>query len=119
MALMVTFNEPKVTPEAYDAVRAEIDWDHEPPPGCLMHAAAFDEAGFHSVDIWESEDELKAYFDTRLEPALRRLGILVTAPSVVELRTLVADQSLPALHPTLGATALASTGEDSQHGVGR
>ena len=44
MAFMATLNEPHVTRDIYEQVRAEIGWDHDPPAGCLLHIAAFDEA---------------------------------------------------------------------------
>ena len=49
MAFMAKLNEPHVTRDIYEQVRAEIGWDHDPPAGCLLHIAAFDEAGAHTV----------------------------------------------------------------------
>ena len=39
MAFMATLNEPHVTRDIYEQVRAEIGWDHDPPAGCLLQAA--------------------------------------------------------------------------------
>lgn len=90
MAIMAKLNEPHITREMYEEARAEIDWDHGPPAGCLLHMASFDEAGVHCVDIWESEDDLKAYLEARFYPALRKLGFPNVNPTWTELHVVAA-----------------------------
>ena len=69
--------------EQYDMLRKEVDWEGNNPPGVLLHAASFDDAGgAHVVDIWESPEKMNAFVTTRLMPAFQKLGF---APPNVEV----------------------------------
>jgi hypothetical protein len=94
MALMVTYDEPKVTRDDYDAVRKQIDWEHAPPAGCLLHMSYFDDAGFHTVDIWDSRAELDSYLAKRFNPALTTLRLPLAQPKVIDLHLVAASPGL-------------------------
>jgi hypothetical protein len=85
MPFIVKYDEPKITRELYDAARKEINWDNGPPAGCLLHMTYFDEAGLHSMDIWESPAQIDAYLASRFDPALDKLGLSPAKPQIVEL----------------------------------
>ena len=65
----------------YETLRLEVKWETNLPPGGLIHACGFDEAGnLHVADVWESVEQMNAFVGTRLMPALKKLGI--PAPTV-------------------------------------
>lgn len=94
MALMVTYDEPNVTREDYDAVRAQVGWENAPPKGCLLHMSYFDDAGFHTVDIWNSQDELDADLAKRFNPALKLLQLPDATPKAMDLHLVAASPAL-------------------------
>lgn len=74
MAFLMVMDWPGVTKEQYEAVRAEVDWVSNPPPGALLHVATFGET-FRVVDLWESSDQFQAFVDSRLGAATAKAGI--------------------------------------------
>ncbi|MBT2397466.1 hypothetical protein [Streptomyces sp. ISL-100] len=76
MAVVMTLVWPEITPELYDAARARVRWEEEPPDGLVLHTAWFAGDGFHVLDIWESEDLFPAFVAARIEPVLKgELGV--------------------------------------------
>jgi hypothetical protein len=70
-----------VSPEQYDAVRAETGWLEDPPAGGYSHVAWWEGNDNHNVDPWDSEEAFQAFGENRLGPAMPKLGIDV-APEV-------------------------------------
>lgn len=68
-----------VTPEQYDAVRAEVGWLEQAPAGGLGHLTWWEGADCHNVDAWESEQAFTAFGEQRLGPAMAKLGITTAA----------------------------------------
>ena len=64
-----------VSPEQYDAVRAETGWLEDPPTGGYSHVAWWEGDDNHNVDAWESEEAFQAFGENRLGPAMAKLGI--------------------------------------------
>ena len=64
-----------VSPEQYDAVRTEAGWLENPPDGGHLHVAWWEGDDNHNIDAWESEEAFGAFGETRLGPALAKLGI--------------------------------------------
>ena len=53
-----------------------MNWEGNHPPGMIFHAASFDESGnLHVVDIWESEEQMNNFFNTRLKPYLQKVNV--------------------------------------------
>jgi hypothetical protein len=91
MAFMVTYDEPSMTQDLYEAVRGRVDWEKNPPPGALLHLAAFDKAGgIHVVDVWETEAQCGAYLHDRFNPALLEVGLPPAAPKALDLHVMAA-----------------------------
>ena len=61
--------------ERYDALREEVGWLENTPEGGLAHLAWWEGDDNHNVDAWESEAAFGAFGETRLGPALGKLGI--------------------------------------------
>jgi hypothetical protein len=66
-----------VTPDQYDALRAEVGWLDAAPTGGLIHTTWWEGRDCHNLDAWESEAAYGAFGETRLGPAMAKLGIAV------------------------------------------
>lgn len=67
MAILAIFTGNNVTKQMYEALRKEVDWEHNHPAGVILHAAGFDESGnnVRVADIWESEEDLNNFVSSR------------------------------------------------------
>jgi len=75
MAILVIF-QGSISKDMYEALRKEVQWESNPAPGGVLHAAGFDEAGdIHVADIWESEQDLNNFVSSQLAPAMQKLNI--------------------------------------------
>ena len=86
MPVVMSMRWAGVTPEQYDAVREDVNWEGEPAAGGIFHVAAFDDAGLRVTDVWETAEDFQRFVDDRLMPAVRRAG-LETQPEVEVLPT--------------------------------
>jgi hypothetical protein len=76
MAILAIFTGNGVTKQVYDQLRKEVDWEHKHPTGIILHSAGFDDAGnLHVADIWESEQDLNSFVNSKLKPVMERLNI--------------------------------------------
>ena len=75
MAVIVHVVLRGVTPDQYDAVRAEVDWLNKAPDGGLSHVTWWEGADCHNLDAWESDAAFGAFGENRLGPALAKVGI--------------------------------------------
>ena len=64
-----------VSPETYDKIRAECGWLDAAPDGGLAHLSWFEGDVNHNLDAWESEAAFAAFGETRLGPAMAKLGV--------------------------------------------
>ena len=71
-----------ITPELYDEVRRNVDWEGDRPKGALFHVATFDEAGARVTDVWESAEDFQAFVDSRLMDGVRAAGYEGDDPEV-------------------------------------
>ena len=77
MAIMMILEWEGVSPEQYARVNETmgIHSDADVPEGLISHVAAIDDDGeLTIIDLWESEQALGGFFETRLGPALDRGG---------------------------------------------
>jgi hypothetical protein len=92
MPVALSFHNPSVTQEQYDALRDRLDVDHPDrmPDGAILHLAAPDPAGGWRVfEIWESEEAARTFMRERLEPIFAEAGRELATPEVWELHRLV------------------------------
>ena len=75
MALVVHVLLRGVSKEQYNAVRDEVQWLETAPEGGLAHLAWWEGDDNHNIDAWESEAAFGAFAETRLGPAMGKLGI--------------------------------------------
>ena len=75
MAIMA-FVSGKISKLQYESLRKEVRWEKDAPNGLVIHAAAFDAGDrIHVADVWDSTEEMAAFFEKRLGPAMKKLGI--------------------------------------------
>ena len=56
----------------YDAIRARLNVEAEPPAGLIVHTAGFTGTGlFRVFDVWESEKDWQRFREERLMPAIQ------------------------------------------------
>jgi hypothetical protein len=89
MAYARMFDNPNVTREQYDAVRAALGVDEENlPDGGLVHFAGEGPDGWRVVEVWESEDQARA-FDEKVLQVLSERGITRPAPQTWQVHNLM------------------------------
>ncbi|MBM3678485.1 MAG: hypothetical protein FJW96_11475 [Actinobacteria bacterium] len=64
-----------VTPEQYEALCADVDWEDDRPDGGVLHVACFDGEGLRVIDVRESAEAFEAFVDERLMPGVARVGL--------------------------------------------
>ena len=76
MAILAIFTGNGVTKQMYDQLRKEVDWEHKHPKGVIFHSAGFDDSGnnLRVADIWESEQDLNSYVNSRLKPVMEKIN---------------------------------------------
>ena len=57
----------------YDAVTASLKVEADPPKGLIVHSAGFVGDQFHIVDVWETVEDQKRFYEGRVMPAVMRL----------------------------------------------
>ncbi len=74
MAVLVINTADGLTRDMYETLRKEVNWEGNPPPGIIFHAASFDNSGNNIcvADIWESEDNWNNFLNTRLKPSMQK-----------------------------------------------
>jgi hypothetical protein len=73
MAVLYIVENPHVTTEFYDKVRARLQ-DEEAPRGGIFHVAAkTEDGGLMVVEVWESEAD-RAQWAQKLDKAIAELG---------------------------------------------
>jgi hypothetical protein len=75
MPVMMLMRWDGVTPAQYDAVRASVNWEGDPPPGGLFHVAAIEGQQFRVTDLWESPDDFHRFVEGRLMAGVAQAGI--------------------------------------------
>ena len=75
MAIAMSLQWPGLTPDQYDAVRARVRWEEEPPDGAVLHGAWFKPDGLHVFDIWDSEEQFQRFIAEKIMPAVKEVGI--------------------------------------------
>jgi heme-degrading monooxygenase HmoA len=86
MAVLMILESEGVTPEQYAQLNEEmgIRSDADAPEGLIEHVAALTEDDeLVVVDLWESEQALGAFFESRLGPAMHKLEYPEAQPRIL------------------------------------
>ena len=76
MAILAVVTGDGFTKQMYEQLRKEVDWEHKHPTGVILHSAGFDDSGnnLRVADIWESEQDLNSYVNSRLKPVMEKIN---------------------------------------------
>jgi len=75
MAVVMSMHWPEANLDQYEQARKEVDWERQVPAGALFHVAFLADDGFRVIDLWESPEAFQQFLETRLGPAIQRIGI--------------------------------------------
>jgi heme-degrading monooxygenase HmoA len=88
MAVGVVFQGTGVSQDQYQQVFDQVAPDGQLQPGMLYHAAGMGEAGMVVVEVWESQEAAKRFFDEKLGQALQDANITVQPTFFEIIRTM-------------------------------
>ncbi len=75
MATVMSMHWPEVSKDDYERVRKEANWEGNHPAGGKYHVAWFTKEGLHVFDVWNTGKEFEEFAQSRLMPAIKKLGI--------------------------------------------
>lgn len=101
MPVMCIVRAPGATVADYDRIRKHLKWETCPPEGGMAHFISFDRGVAFEVDVWESEEAFRSYYERSFVPAARRFHIALEEPEVKDLHNLALAPRMEAfvLHP--------------------
>jgi hypothetical protein len=75
MAILGIFTGQGFTKQMYEDLKREVDWEHNPPAGVILHAAGLDKSGNIQVaDLWQSEQDFNNFVNTRLKAGFDKIN---------------------------------------------
>jgi len=80
MAVVLIASAP--SREAYEAVNDAVG--RTAPPGCIVHTASEVDGKVRVVEVWESQQQIDEFFQSRLGPAFEKLGVAMDPPELIE-----------------------------------
>lgn len=75
MPVVMSMHWPEATLEQYEQVRKDVQWEKNVPEGAIFHVAFMADDGFRVIDLWNSAEDFQRFNDTRLAPAIQKVGI--------------------------------------------
>jgi hypothetical protein len=75
MAVVMSMHWPEATLDQYEQTRKDVKWETKVPTGAQFHVAWMAADGFRVVDLWDSAEDFQRFVETRLNPAVARVGI--------------------------------------------
>jgi hypothetical protein len=98
--IMTMMHAPGISREQYEALRPVVQWEQNHPDGILLHACGFDEqGGMHVADVWESAEQMEAFFMTRLLPGMQAVGVNPPKPTIMPAHNVDAFPGIEKLTP--------------------
>jgi hypothetical protein len=78
MAFIRITQPPNTDADTYEKVNAALGVDSDPPPGLLLHCAGDADGKWQIVDVWESEEQARQFYEGRLTRAIE--GVIGMTP---------------------------------------
>jgi hypothetical protein len=95
MAILGIFSGDGFTKQKYDELRKEVGWDQNPPTGVLLHSAGLDNSGnIHVADVWESEQDLNNFINSRLKPVMEKINLPMPKGEIFPIHNLSAFSAI-------------------------
>lgn len=95
MPVMAIYQSDDVSADDYTAFRAKLPLTAA-PRGALFHAHAERGNGFITVEVWEDRRSLQHFLDDILAPTVRRMGLPLILPEILEVDDLVVTEGVHA-----------------------
>jgi len=73
-----------VTQEQFDEVGKHVNASADPPKGLLFHSSGPIDEGWGVIDFWESRAEFDAFFGSRVQEAVKAVGVEMQGPPDVK-----------------------------------
>ena len=67
---------------AYEAVDSEVGRTAQ--AGCIVHTASESNGRVRIVEVWESQQHIDEFFQSKLGPAFAKLGVEMDPPELTE-----------------------------------
>jgi hypothetical protein len=87
MPIMAIYRSSDVDRETFNRYRVELPLEPT-PEGAIFHLVAFGDDGLLGIDVWENEDRLRAFGESKMKPALKRMGRAWIEPTVLQVHEL-------------------------------
>jgi hypothetical protein len=91
MAVTMVLDAPDMTRQQYDEISKRTYFPPgKLPRGLIHHIATEVDGGLRIVEVWDSEADLRAYFEDQLTPVSKEAGVELGAPkaaTVVRMRS--------------------------------
>jgi hypothetical protein len=95
MAILAMFSGDGFTKQVYEELRKEVDWEHKHPKGVIFHAAGLDDSGnIRIADVWESEQDLNNFINSRIKPVMERINAPMPKGEIVSIHNVNAFQGV-------------------------
>jgi hypothetical protein len=75
MAVAVLVDNPNASQETYERVRDELGLEGKPAGGIAHIAGPSPDGGWRVIEVWESEDDARRFYEERLLPAFAAVGV--------------------------------------------
>jgi len=132
MAILMMLDLDGATAEQYEQVNESmgIRGDDDAPDGLVSHVCAVTDGGLIIADVWESQEALDRFFESRLAGALQKAGVQQGQPRILSVHNTIAqgagtqagvlmiiesDAFGPELYDRLTARMPAHAGDGSAH----
>lgn len=79
--MAVVLNAWAPSREAYEATHTAVG---KVPPGCIVHTASAVDGKVRVVEVWESQQHIDEFFQSKLGPASQKLGVEIDPPELTE-----------------------------------
>jgi hypothetical protein len=79
MGIAMLLEWPGETQEQYEQLMRVLALDENPPEGGVFHVCGPIPGGWRVLEVWESEEAFWRFFNERLRPAVREVGIPAVA----------------------------------------
>jgi quinol monooxygenase YgiN len=77
MAIGVIFEGTGLTEATYEQVKNAVAPNNSMPAGMQYHVAGATENGFAVIEVWDSQEAAKKFFDEQLGQSLQKAGITI------------------------------------------
>ena len=93
MAILMLLDLDGATVEQYEQANESmgIRGDADAPDGLVSHVCAVGESGLIIADVWESQEVLDRFFESRLAGALQEAGVQHGQPRILPVHNTIAE----------------------------